>query len=170
MIVKFHQCTHCGVKYEYQHSGFRSVPQLCSNDYCEECQVAIDNALKRIPVKVCWAWLDASHELITVPDIEQAVKARHDKAIADGVLACVRVFAGLYKTNDSTNNGEIEINGELYRYGYWRKTKEPEYLRRRYKFDKSTDMLKALKGDEFKYDKVAHGKMRQDKIYVNNSL
>lgn len=44
-------CKHCGIQYIFQGSGEGCFNQLCSNEYCEECNTAIKEALSKISIK-----------------------------------------------------------------------------------------------------------------------
>jgi len=51
MTHSIQYCKHCGIQYTYQGSGEGCFDQLCSNEYCEECNTAIKEVLSKIPIK-----------------------------------------------------------------------------------------------------------------------
>lgn len=44
-------CKHCGTQYIFQGSGEGCFDQLCSDEYCKECNTAIKEALSKISIK-----------------------------------------------------------------------------------------------------------------------
>lgn len=45
-------CKHCGIQYEFQHSGHGCHDQIANDEYCEECNFTIKQALSSIKKKV----------------------------------------------------------------------------------------------------------------------
>lgn len=52
MDIRYFYCKHCGIKYEHQMSGYPAFDDKSSEDYCNTCNTIIQNALKKVPIKV----------------------------------------------------------------------------------------------------------------------
>lgn len=77
-------CKHCGTQYTFQGSGEGCFNQLCSNEYCEECNSAIKDTLAKIPIKNVKRYVlfdrDFDWQLKNAPTYEE-VKAEFDTKI-----------------------------------------------------------------------------------------
>jgi copper chaperone CopZ len=119
---RYKRCIHCKIIYLWQSSGYGCQDQLCDAYYCEDCKLAVTNALKNIPVLFKSVWVDTDE--ISVKTLLDHREAIIEKDRSSGSVFAERVLAPLFDLEDPENNNanyEIKYNGNTYAVETWSK-------------------------------------------------
>jgi hypothetical protein len=135
MIVRNHDCKHCGIEYVHQWSGNYNATgiqrEYQDGEYCPECKKAIVDALAIIPVKFEYKGVQTTEvDLETLKRWEEEFLEEH-RVIADSNMRgnmlpiSRRVFAKLVKSDFTESQvieqviGRDDKEGRIYVYSYW---------------------------------------------------
>jgi hypothetical protein len=120
-------CEHCGIPYYYQLTGWLPPEQEKVNNpkYCPSCQHAINMALKVIPVKFDWRWVDSQeHTVDELKVLHLQEDAAADLARKNGQIVVRRVFMPLIDSSDINNNNivrQVKTEKGKFLVSYWTK-------------------------------------------------
>lgn len=135
MIVRNHDCKHCGVEYMHQWSGNYNATgiqrEYRDEEYCPECKKAIVDALSQIPVKFEYRGVVTDEvDLDTLlkwekENLEEYRMLMDSNAAGFLLPQGKRVFAKL-ANSDMTEHQSVEQvigredkKGRIYIYCYW---------------------------------------------------
>ena len=96
------RCKHCGKIYTYCTHGNKDG---CSMDYCDCCQIAIDNALAKIPVRYVkkFTYVSDQDEIDFLKNTFEEEKRKYEESKNDTII-----FASLVKVVPSMGYKDIE--------------------------------------------------------------
>lgn len=116
-------CIHCGIRYLYQASGYGCHRAENNDKYCPECTTAINETLKKMPIKVKKRFIDTDE--ITPDQFLHEMEVR-DQKIKAGELIFERIFPGLIntQTGESQCIRTVFLNDTLYRMTWWPSKKD----------------------------------------------
>jgi len=124
MKTVINRCIHCNIQYTWQASGIPDDRyKKASRDYCNECTIAINEALKSIPKKREFVY-EITNE-VTVDQLRKwEVRRDEESKQCCGFGKLKRVFSSLYNEElggkiTKEVEGMDEFYGKTYIYSYW---------------------------------------------------
>ncbi len=124
---RYKRCVHCGIVYAWQSSGYGCNKAVNDAKYCPECKAAINEALKKVPIRIVSVWEDT--DKVTVEFLLNQRKLAREEARKNHPNRIIgeRVLAPLFDMVDPENknaNYVIKWGGDTYAVETW--SKEPE--------------------------------------------